>query len=160
MTATINPLISVSSHFEKEEYLPIKIVFDSSYENIRHIGFYYEDTDLAEFTVDRTNGLVKKFVLVQCTNYTFSNHSMEIPKIEKTGALTFNYDSKFDCKSFSATVFSDGVMIELSDMKADSFCKCGQLILGFDSRKRILSIYITELSKDEIEHIIFELREQ
>ena len=160
MGVSINSMISISSHFEKEGYLPIKIVFDSSYENIRHIGFYYEDTDLAEFTVDRTNGMVKKFVLVQCTNYSFSNHSMEIPKIEKTGALTLNYDSKFDCKSFSATVFSDGVIIELSDMKADSFCKCGQLILGFDSRKRILSIYITELSKDEIEHIIFELREQ
>lgn len=55
---------TVLSHIEDEEYFPIRVAYDPSIESIRLVGFYYEDTDLLEFTVDRETGAVKKMQIV------------------------------------------------------------------------------------------------
>ena len=48
---------------ECKEYFPLYLWFDKSVENSEHIGLYYEDTDLLEFSVDSNTKMVRKMVL-------------------------------------------------------------------------------------------------
>ena len=54
---------------ECKEYFPLYLWFDKSVENSEHIGLYYEDTDLLEFSVDCNTKIVRKMIL------TLSKHS-------------------------------------------------------------------------------------
>lgn len=48
---------------ECKEYFPLYLWFDKSVENSEHIGLYYEDTDLLEFSVDSNTKMVRRMVL-------------------------------------------------------------------------------------------------
>ncbi|MCF0109093.1 MAG: hypothetical protein HUJ57_03220 [Erysipelotrichaceae bacterium] len=138
---------SCNSQFVKREYIPVEILFNDT-ELVKHLGFYYNDTDLLEFCVDYDNGYLCKFILSFCSHYSFINDDIEIPEAEP-GRIKLNYPSHNDCDMFSVSVYNDGIYIKISKAPVKSFISSGQLIIGIDGNNDVAEVYIYDLSSDE-----------
>ncbi len=144
-----------TSFFVEEEYIPIQVVIKEEELN-KHIGFYYNDTDLAEFVLNYETMSLNKFVLTFTNNFEFIDLPLQIPDSE-SGEIKLYYPDENYCSTFSVNVYSDGVQITLSDNTSEKYIKSGQIILGLDSDENIVEVLITELNESNIEFIKNEL---
>ena len=147
---------TVLSHIENEEYFPLRVVYNSSIDSIRFVGFYYKDTDLLEFTVERETGLVRKMQIVVCSHFQFVDAEYMAEDTE-TAKVYLNYAQHNDCSNFRLTVFKNAVQIIVSDKIASAFCKYGQVTYGVSSSGELISVLISNLSADDITHTKAEL---
>ena len=51
MNIVFTPTDGITSRFIQEEYIPLTVSFNDK-DYVKHIGFYYGDTDLCEFGID------------------------------------------------------------------------------------------------------------
>lgn len=147
---------TVLSHIEDEEYFPLRVVYDPSIESIRFVGFYYEDTDLLEFTVDRETGAVKKMQIVPCSHFQFVDDEY-VPEEADDAALYFKHAPHTDCSTFRLTVFKNAVQVIVSEKNASVFSKCGQVIYGISSSGELVSVLVANMSSENIAHTRSEL---
>lgn len=147
---------TVLSHIEDEEYFPLRVVYDPSIESIRFVGFYYEDTDLLEFTVDRETGAVKEMQIVVCSHFHFVDDEY-VPEEADDAALYFKYAQHTDCSAFRLTVFKNAVQVIVSEKNASVFSKCGQVIYGISSSGELVSVLVANMSSENIAHTRSEL---
>lgn len=147
---------TVLSHIEDEEYFPLRVVYDPSIESIRFVGFYYEDTDLLEFTVDRETGAVKKMQIVLCSHFQFVDDEYQ-PEEADDAMLYFKYAQHTDCSTFQLTVFKNAVQVIVSEKNASVFSKCGQVIYGISSSGELVSVLVANMSSENIAHTRSEL---
>ena len=147
--------ITVSSRFQKEEYIPIKVVLNEA-ELSRHIGFYYKDSDLAEFALDFETGAVNSFVLTLSNHYSFHEAMLECPATAN-GEIQLFYPPRNLCSAFMVEVYLNGVRITVSCSSNVSYIRSGQLILGIDAEENIAEILITDLRSDEVAFVKNEL---
>ena len=84
------------------------------------------------------------------------NRPLTLPTYE-VGTLSIAGPDKTECATFSVKVFKDGLMIETSPKSASKYFKSGHLIFGLSSSDEVTSVYITDLTRDEITHVISEL---
>ena len=146
----------VLSHIENEEYFPLRVVYNSSIESVRFIGFYYKDIDLLELTVDRETGLVRQLQIVVCSHFQFVDKEY-LPENADDARIYFNYAQHIDCDIFSLTVFKNAVQIIVSDKTASVFSRCGQAIYGISSSGELISILVANMSVEDIAHTKAEL---
>ena len=144
------------SHIEDEEYFPLRVVYDPSIESIRYVGFYFGDTDLLEFTVDRKTGLVRKMQIVVCSHFQFVDEEY-LPEETADAVLYFNYAKHTDCSTFRLTIFNNSVQVIISDINASVFYRCGQVIYGLSSTGELISVLVTDMSAEDIAHTQSEL---
>ena len=147
---------AVPSHIENEEYIPLRVVYDSSIDSIRFVGFYYKDTDLLEFTVERETGLVRKMQIVVCSHFQFLDADY-IAEDAETAKVYLNYPQHNDCSNFRLTVFKNAVQILVSNKTASAFSKYGQVTFGVSSSGELISVLISNLSDEDIAHTKAEL---
>lgn len=144
------------SHIEDEEYFPLRVVYDSSIESIRFVGFYYKDTDLLEFTVDRATGSVRKMQIVVCGHFQFEDDEYP-PEDADESKVYLDYPQHNDCSIFRLTVFKNAVQVVISDKTASVFSKCGQVTYGMSSSGELISVLVSDMSAKDIAHTKAEL---
>ena len=147
---------TILSHIEDEEYFPLRVVYDPSIESIRFVGFYYEDTDLLEFTVDRETGLVRQLQIVVCSHFQFVDKEY-LPENADDAVIYLNYAQHIDCDIFSLTVFKNAVQVIISNKTASVFSRCGQVVYGMSSSGELVSVLVANMSSENIAHTQSEL---
>ena len=96
--------------------------------------------------------------MICCNNYEFRDEKMDVPVVDKRGKVIIKGASKVNCSYFNMIVYNDGVRIDLSESEPIKYFQTGQLILSFDSKEKLVSVYITDLTKEDIEHVKEELK--
>ena len=147
---------TILSHIEDEEYFPLRVVYTPSIETIRFVGFYYGDTDLLEFTVDKATGAVRKMQIVVCSHFHFADDEY-LPEEADDAVLYLKYAQHTDCNTFQLTVFKNAVQVIVSEKPASVFSKCGQIIYGISSSGELVSVLVTNMSVENIAHTKAEL---
>ena len=147
---------TILSHIENEEYFPLRVIYDPSIESIRFAGFYYKDTDLLEFTVDRETGAVKEMQIVVCSHFQFADDEY-LPKDANESIIFLNYAQHNDCSIFNLTVFRNAVQVTVSDKTASVFSRCGQVIYGMSASGELVSVLVANMSAEDIAHTKAEL---
>ncbi|MBQ3952548.1 MAG: hypothetical protein II803_00970 [Firmicutes bacterium] len=147
---------TILSHIENEDYFPLRVVYDPSIESIRFIGFYYKDTDLLEFTVDRETGAVKEMQIVVCSHFQFVDNEF-LTEDASEAVIHLNYAQHNDCDVFNLTVFRNAVQIIVSSQTASMFSKCGQVTYGMSAAGDLVSVLVTNMSAEDIAHTQSEL---
>ena len=109
-----------------------------------------------ELSVNPETKELKRFTLTLCNHFTIENRPLTLPTYE-VGTLSIAGPDKTECATFSVKVFKDGLMIETSPKSASKYFKSGHLIFGLSSSDEVTSVYITDLTRDEITHVISEL---
>ena len=149
-----------NSIIEHEEYLPLRIIFDSSIGGNKFVGFYFGNKNLLELTVDNETSLVKKIQLVLCENYRVFNESLEIPCPEKAGTISLDFPERNDCDCFETRVYSNCIRISISAAATTSYYAMGQVLFGVGANANLSTLIITNVTDDDISHLISELKEQ
>lgn len=151
-------LTAKSSCIENEDYFSLRVVFDSSSESIQHIGFYNGTEDLLELSVSKDTGLLQKLQMTICHHYSIDNVSLDIGNIDTTNEeISLELPDHNECESFFMHVYNNCAVITLSDNTPTKRVKCGQVVFCLDDAQNILSIVITGLIQDDIDHIKNEL---
>lgn len=146
-----------SSRFICEDYIAAKVVFDKDSKDYRHVMLSYSNTDALEFGLNRSSGLLEKFVLILCKHFYVSENKLVLPKAPN-GDIYLAMPKVTSCNLFKSTIYANGMHILLSSNKTNELNACGNVIIGFDSNKNITELYLTHLSANEREHILKELR--
>ncbi len=147
---------TILSHIENEEYFPLRVVYNSSIDSIRYVGFYYKDTDLLEFAVDRETGLVRIMQIVVCSHFQYMDDEYMTGDADNA-KVYLDYAQHNDCSNFKLTVFKNAVQIIISDKTASEFFICGQITYGVSSSGELISVLISNMSAEEITHTKTEL---
>jgi hypothetical protein len=147
---------TIPSHIVNEEYFPLRVVYDPSIESIRFVGFYYKDTDLLEFTVDRKTGAVKEMQIVVCSHFQFVNNIFP-PEYASESVIHLDYAQHNDCDVFNVTVFRNAVQIIVSSQTVAGISKCGQVTYGISATGELVSVLVSNMSTEDITHTKAEL---
>ena len=147
---------SFPSHLENEMYFPLRVIYDSSIESIRFVGFYYEESDLLEFTVDKETGLIREMQIVMCSHFQFIDDDYQ-PAEANTSLISLDYAQHNDCNTFDFTVFNNAFYIIISNETATAFYKYGQVTYGISDSGELVSILVDDLSSVDIAHTREEL---
>lgn len=156
MNIVFTPTDGITSRFIQEEYIPLTVSLNDK-DYVKHIGFYYGDTDLCEFGIDPETNEIIKFVLTCSSHYEFINDKMTVKKGEN-GLIKLMLPPRIDCSDFKVSVYSDGVHISLSNTTSDITYSSGHLVLRIDNNECISDVYIIGLTKSDIDFIQNELR--
>ena len=146
-----------SSHVEIEDYFPLRVVYESSIEDTQFVGFYYGDSDLLELSIDNDSKIIKKLQLVICNHYVFTNDVFNNDLNCLSGSIGFDYTQHNECEAFQVTVYTNAVIIKLSDAEPKKYFSCGQVVFGFLDDNEVSSVIVTGMSAREIEHTKSEL---
>ena len=147
----------MKSYIECEEYFPLRVVYDKTSGNTDFVGFYFEDSGLLEFDVNRENNHIKQMQLVNCEEYGFVDADALIPDDIEEGTLCIPLPSHNDCDIFYVTIFRDSVEISISNEMAERYYKSGQVIFGISSKGNLVSVLVTNMTDSEVEHVKNEL---
>lgn len=147
---------TILSHIENEDYFSLRVIYNPSIDSIRFVGFYYGDTDLLEFTVDRMTGLIREMQIVVCSHFQIVDEEY-FPEETDDAILYFKYPQHTDCSAFQLTVFKNAVRVIISDEAASVFSRCGQVIYGMSSSGELVSVLVTNMSAEDIAHTQSEL---
>lgn len=145
------------SHIVNEEYFPFKLIYDSSIENSKFVGFYHSDTDLLEFTIDKKSNAVKKIQLVICSSYEIVNEAIQIPNCTAGHTAYIDLPQRNECTFFNVKVYNNGLRIDLNDCVSQSFYQCGNAVYGLSEDSTLCTIWFCGLSESNTAHIKFEL---
>ena len=157
----------VISHFEREDYFSIRVVFSDGTDNNylysddfgnHYLYFNQENINDLEFSLHSIRFHIKKILMICCNNYEFKYEKMDVPVVDKRGKVIIKGASKVNCSYFNMIVYNDGVRIDLSESEPIKYFQTGQLILLFDSKEKLVNIYITNLTEKDIEHVKEELK--
>ena len=147
----------ISSHIVNEDYFAIKVVYDSSIELTKYIGFYYGDTDFLEFAIDRNSHIIKKFQLVVCNHFEIIDDDLSTAPIYESGCISINLPQHNDCNAFIVYVYRNAVDILLSRSPVNRIIRCGQVLFGLTNNYELVNITVLEMSASEISHTKEEL---
>lgn len=149
---------AMHSQIECEAYFPLRVVYDPSSEQSHFVGFYFKDTDLLEFTVNKTDGLLKKMQIVLCGHYSRLSGPYIVPNAANESCVYLNHPQHNDCRHFFMKIYTNCIQIELSDISASEYHKCGQVLFGVDQEQHLVSVIVTQMSPAEIAHTVQELQ--
>ena len=147
-----------SSYTEREDYFSLRVVYDPSIGNNRFIGFYYHDTDLLEFTVNRQTDLVKEMQIVISNHYEVINENRPIPMASGAGSICLSHPQHNDCDTFAMKIYNNCFEIIISSKPTEKYFSMGQILFGFDNEENLVSLIVTDVSEADINHAITELQ--
>ena len=157
MNYSFDSTLTSSSKFIQEDYFPIIIEFSNEELNNLFLEFNYKDSDMFELSVDAQTFDLKRFTLTLCNHYVLKeDYVLTIPKYQE-GLLHITGPTSTECTHFEVIVYRDGVEIKTSSIDASHYLKYGQLIFALTESDDIASILITDLTEDNINHVITEL---
>ncbi|MCR5663198.1 MAG: hypothetical protein K6G50_13895 [bacterium] len=156
MNYTFNTLTKLSSCFKSEDYFPAIVQFSSEELNNRFVEFSYNDTDMFELIGSSKTGIIKQFTLALCNHFEEMDKPLIVPDA-KEGTMILNKNDTVQCEKFIVLIYKDGLRIDLSEKEACNLLKCGQLVFAFDESDSLVSLYVTDLSADDISHILQEV---
>ncbi|MCR4814794.1 MAG: hypothetical protein K5879_08200 [Lachnospiraceae bacterium] len=148
----------IQSSFKAEDYFPAIVMFSSEELNNRFIEYSYEDTDMFEIVASSDTGVIKQFTLTLCNHFLVHDTDIDNP-VTTDGIMYFDKSESIQCDSFLVNIFHDGIRVDVSEKKAKTFLKCGQLVFAFDEADSLSSLYVLNLSEDDIKHILSEINQ-
>ena len=156
MQYTFNRNKKINSTFIKEDYFPAIVEFSSEELNNHFIELNFSDTDMFELSVSPATKELKRFTLTLCNHFIIEDKSLSLPTYE-VGSFAIDGPDKTECSAFSVKVFNDGLMIETSHDVTSKHLRSGHLIFGLSSSDEVTTVYIADLTSDEIAHVKSEL---
>ncbi len=152
-------LTNKSSHIENEDYFPLRVIYEASSENIQHIGFYYGDEDLLELCVAKDTGMLQRLQMTLCHHYSVIDNDYDIEGVVTTVEdIILELPDHNECGVFDMHIYNNCAVITLSEEIPAKLVKCGQVVFGInEDQNSILSIIVTGLAKETIDHITNEL---
>lgn len=145
-----------NSRFVAEDYFPAIIQFSSEELNNRFIEFSYQDTDMFELVGNSNTGELKQFTFTLCNHFNESDKSLSVP-LSDEGNIILGENDTILCEKFIANIYKDGIRIDISDNEVCNYYRCGQLVFAFDKSDSLVSLYVTDLSPEDISHVLQEL---
>ena len=145
-------------HIVNEDYFALKVVNDPSIESTKYVEFCFGDTDLLEFSLDRTNNTIKKFLLVLCNHFEVLDMDFCSYTDCESGCISIDLPQHNDCNSFSVRVYRNAVDIVLSNESVKRTIKCGQVLFGLSCDSDLVKVTVIEMAADEVEHTVEELK--
>lgn len=150
--------------FLLEEYIPLKIIFDTSFEEYHpSLEFVKNDSSLLELSVGNESHRLSSITLVVCEDYKIVDD--KLPIFETIDGDIY-IDEKmpdsllhFETDVFETHVYLDGIVINLSNKPSTTFYKNNNVIWGIDETGEI-SQFIAEMDNEAVEHITNELNLQ
>lgn len=159
MNYTFNTQNKQFSSFKSEDYFPAIIQFSSEELNNRFVEFSFQDTDMFELVGSSKTGIIKQFTFTLCNHYEELKENMNVP-IATEGTMILNNNDSIKCEKFIAYIYDDGIKIDISGKDAIKYFKCGQLIFAFDEMDSLTSLFVTDLSSNEISHVLHEVHQE
>ena len=156
MKYRIDTAIKTESRFIIEDYFPVILEFSAEELNNHFIEFKYKNTDMFEFAVHRETHAIKRFTLTLCNHYAIIEGNLSVPD-SVDGALMLDGPDTNECKTFMVNVYSDGVLIKLSEENPSVYYRTGNLILALTENNELTDVYLVNLSKAESDHVKNEL---
>ena len=144
-------------HIVIEDYFALKVVYDSSVESTKYVGFYFGDTDLLEFSIDREFNTIKRFQLVLCNHFEIMGMELQSTNISEDGCISIGLPQHNECDSFNVRVYRNAVEILLSNKAVHRIIKSGQVLFCLSSDNELVNVTISEMTEYEIKHTIEEL---
>lgn len=150
--------LKMESRFIIEEYFPAVLEISGSSEELNNhfIEFKYKNTDMCEFAVHRETHAIKRFTLALCNHYAIIEGNLSVPD-SPDGALMIDGPDTAECKTFMVSIYSDGMIIKLSDDNPSYYYRTGNLILALTENNELTDVYLVNLSKAELTHVKNEL---
>ena len=145
-------------HVVNEDYFAVKVVYDSSVESTKYVGFYFGDTDLLEFSVDRETNTIKKFQLVLCNHFEMLDAELHSEDVSETGCVSIGLPQHNECDIFNVRVYRNAVEIILSNKNVEKTIKSGQVLYCLSNAGDLVNVIIEEMTECEIKHTIEELK--
>lgn len=141
-----------------QEYIILKIRCGEKEEPIHHIYFSKDVKSLLEVAIGMYSGTIKKITLLLSEEYVFIDEEITMENVHSENAnVIFQEYESVECVNFVTYVYTDGLKISISDDKSEIYLKMNKLYLGLSSKNEITEICITQLNKNEIRHIKYEL---
>lgn len=140
-----------------EDYFAVKVVYDSSVESTKYVGFYYGDTDLLEFSVDRETNTIKKFQLVLCNHFEILDTELHSATVSEIGCISIRLPQHNECEVFNVRIYRNAVEILLSNKNVHKIIKSGQVLYYLSDENDLVNVTIAEMTEYEITHTIEEL---
>ena len=156
MNYTFNTSTSISSTFISEDYFPAIVQFSSEELNNTFIEFKYHDTDMFELVANSNTHEIKQFTLALCNHFDEINDSLNVPNAED-GTMFLNKSETINCDCFEMHIYKDGLCITISSKIASKYLKSGQLVFAFDETNTLVALYVTDLSEENISHVLHEV---
>ncbi len=146
-------------HVVNEDYFPVKAVYDPSVGSTKYVGFYYGDTDLLEFSLDRETNSIKKLMLVLCNHFKVLDTDFQSATVCESGSISLDLPQHNECDSFRVFVYRNAVDILLSQTTVQRIVKSGQVLFGLSDDNELVSVTVVEMSGTDIAHTIEELNQ-
>lgn len=148
----------LDSQIVNEDYFAVKVVYDPSVESTKYVGFYFGDTDLLEFAIDRENNIVKRFQLVLCNHFEILDSEFLSTKIVEEGGISIDLPQHNECNDFNVRVYKNAVNIKFSCEPVQKTIKWGKVLYGITGKNDLAVISVIEMSEKEIVHAVEELK--
>lgn len=150
--------------FQLEEYIPLKIKFDTSV-NEYHLGceFIKDDSSLLELLFGENSRRLFGITLVTCNEYEIL--STPLPPFDtKSGNICIAEElsetlTHFTTSTFVTEIYLNGTIINLSDSNACCFYENNGVIWGVNENGDICQL-IVRMNNDTVEHLTNELKLQ
>ena len=109
-----------------------------------------------EFVGSSKDGIIKQFTLTLCNHFEEKDLPLNIPNAIE-GTIFFNKSITLQCDKFILFIYNNGLHIDISDKSACTHLRCGQLIFALDECDSLVSLYVIDLSPEDISHILQEV---
>lgn len=138
-----------------EEYIPLKIIWDSCEEAVTYVSFSKEKTSSLEIVIGINSSQVKRLTLLLCKEYLETSDELRVDNIVDN-KIMFKHD-KVECDIFKAILYSNGVKIICSNKDTCKYIQLGKVYFGMSEADDITEICVYDMSVDELAHLKNEL---
>ncbi len=156
MKYTFDRTTKTSSKFVSETYFPAIVEFSSEELNNLFLEFNNGSTDMLELSVHPSTHILKRITLTLCNHFEIINKKISIPAAIE-GVFHIDGPDSTECDYFQTKVYSNGIEILLSNKKGKNYLQSGNVIMSLSEDDTLISIYIINLSPEQVEHVKDEL---
>lgn len=158
MNYTINLSETCSPVIRNEEYFPLSLHFDTCIENYNYIGFYYENRDLLEILLDNEHNTLKSIMVISCQKFKVIDQVYQEPTQYSSETTIVYCNDHNNCDTLCMTIYRNAATITLSHKTPTHIVKYGSLIFSVTEDHQLAEITVLNMTNQNIEHTIFELK--
>lgn len=141
-----------------EEYIPLKFISNENNNSLDYVRYSKGDKSLLEFAFDTNTKQLYRILLVICENFSIKECCFSLPDIFESGSLLFDHSIDKECSFFHCEVFKDAVTLKLRESKVNKSIISDNILWEIDNKNELISVTLFNLSNEEIEHTITELK--
>ena len=141
--------------YKTEDFFALVAIFGDEIDHVKFVGLYHDD-DLVELQLDPETMALSQVTLTNCRRFDICAGTMPVPNAEE-GIVVLDLPKRVDCADLWTTVFDDGVLVQVTSKLSVGYVRMGDVTFGLSADDNLTSIYLANLSQEEISHVRAEL---